>query len=805
MRSDKIQLRPARPEARRRRRPALPAAADAADLPLRLHHRGEELPVAAAGLHAAMVRPSPGTGPTSGQALSLSVQVAAIATRVALRARHALRGRRRPARTSSAREAISLLVILPIALPGIITGIALRSAFGMMEIPFSFWTIVLGHATFCVVVVYNNAVAALPPHVRLADRGVLWISAPMASRPSATSSCPNIGTALLAGGMLAFALSFDEVIVTTFTAGQQDDAADLDARGADPAAPAPGDQCRGHVGGARDLPAHSGRLLPDPGRRPRPPAAGKSSGRMENESHGHANADRRELREAAPSTRNRSSTAKPARRVARAARGLARPDRRRRRCGREGLPHLVARPRPASAPAYLLQDRRRDRGRRRDGFAALEALNCGKPINAVPQRRTAGDRRLLALLRRRRSRRDGARSPGEYLPGFTSMIRRDPIGIVGSIAPWNYPLMMMAWKLAPAIAGGNTVVFKPSEQTPLTALKMAQAAGRDPARRRRQHRARPRRDRRQRPDQPPEDQHGLDHRRRRNGQEGARGRRRRPSSAPISSSAARRRSSSIDDADLEAVVNGIRAFGYCNAGQDCTAACRIYADDRASTTSSSPSCPRAVATIRYNQRRRHGKRDRAADLRAPARPRRELRRARCRAEAHRDHHRRRARQRQGFFFQPTVVAGATQEDEIVRREVFGPVVSVTRFDGPRTVNRLGQRQRLRPCLLGLDAGHRQGDAGGGPPAVRLHLDQHALHAVQRDAAWRRQAVRLRQGHVRSTRSEDYTAVRHVMINSRLKRPAHPAGKARSGYSVSMARGTISTLNRSLKRFRTLQC
>jgi aminobutyraldehyde dehydrogenase len=62
---------------------------------------------------------------------------------------------------------------------------------------------------------------------------------------------------------------------------------------------------------------------------------------------------------------------------------------------------------------------------------------------------------------------------GEYLAGHTSMIRRDPIGVVASIAPWNYPLMMMAWKLAPAIAGGNTVVLKPSEQTPLTALKLA--------------------------------------------------------------------------------------------------------------------------------------------------------------------------------------------------------------------------------------------------------------------------------------------------------------------------------------------
>ncbi len=63
---------------------------------------------------------------------------------------------------------------------------------------------------------------------------------------------------------------------------------------------------------------------------------------------------------------------------------------------------------------------------------------------------------------------------GEYLAGFTSMIRRDPVGVVASIAPWNYPLMMAAWKLAPALAAGNTVVLKPSEQTPLTALKLAE-------------------------------------------------------------------------------------------------------------------------------------------------------------------------------------------------------------------------------------------------------------------------------------------------------------------------------------------
>ena len=107
-----------------------------------------------------------------------------------------------------------------------------------------------------------------------------------------------------------------------------------------------------------------------------------------------------------------------------------------------------------------------------EAFAALEALNCGKPINAVR------NDEIPAIVDCWRFFAGAVRNmhstvAGEYLPGHTSMIRRDPIGIVASIAPWNYPLMMMAWKLAPAIAGGNTVVFKPSEQTPLTALKLA--------------------------------------------------------------------------------------------------------------------------------------------------------------------------------------------------------------------------------------------------------------------------------------------------------------------------------------------
>jgi putative spermidine/putrescine transport system permease protein len=153
------------------------------------------------------------------QALGLSVQVAAISTAIAL-----VLGTLCAAAVSGSRffgrETISLLVILPIALPGIITGIALRSAFSIAEIPFSTWTIILGHATFCVVIVYNNAVARF----RRTSGSMIEASMDLGADGFQTFRyvvLPNIGTALLAGGMLAFALSFDEVIVTTFTAGQQ--------------------------------------------------------------------------------------------------------------------------------------------------------------------------------------------------------------------------------------------------------------------------------------------------------------------------------------------------------------------------------------------------------------------------------------------------------------------------------------------------------------------------------------------------------------------------------------------------------
>jgi len=116
------------------------------------------------------------------------------------------------------RDSISFLLVLPLALPGIVTGIALRSAIGLIQIPFSFWTIVIGHATFCMVVVYNNILGRF----RRTAGSLVEASMDLGADSFQTFIhvvLPNIATALLAGGMLAFALSFDEVIVTTFTSG----------------------------------------------------------------------------------------------------------------------------------------------------------------------------------------------------------------------------------------------------------------------------------------------------------------------------------------------------------------------------------------------------------------------------------------------------------------------------------------------------------------------------------------------------------------------------------------------------------
>jgi aminobutyraldehyde dehydrogenase len=330
---------------------------------------------------------------------------------------------------------------------------------------------------------------------------------------------------------------------------------------------------------------------------------------------------------------------------------------------------------PAQRSGYLLRIADRIEAEAKE-FAALEALNCGKPINAVLNdeipaivdcyRFFAGAVRTLP-----------GQTAGEYLPGFTSMVRRDPIGLVASIAPWNYPLMMMAWKLGPAIGGGNTVVFKPSEQTPLTALKLGRIFS----------------------EILPEGVVNIVLGR---GETVGNALINHPKIGMISitgdvatgkkvlqaaAKSVKRTHLELggkapvivfDDADLNAVVNGLRAFGYYNAGQDCTAACRIYAGkkiyDKLVADLSA-----AVSTIRYakpdDTENEIGpliskrQRDRVASFVERAS---ELKHVEITTGG-------KPGEGKGFFYKPTVVAGAKQDDEIVRREVFGPVVSVTRF------------------------------------------------------------------------------------------------------------------------------
>jgi putative spermidine/putrescine transport system permease protein len=220
-----------RPAQAERRRAPLPITLAATGALLFLH-----VPVAIIFLYAFTTDESTYTFPPSGlttrwfgeafargdmwRSLQLSLEVAALATLLAmvlgtLAAAAVYRSK------FFGRDAISFLLVLPIALPGIATGIALRSSIASVGLRFSFWTIVLGHATFCIVTVFNNVLARL----RRSSPSLIEASMDLGADSWQTFRhviLPNLGTALLAGGMLAFALSFDEIIVTTFTAGQQE-------------------------------------------------------------------------------------------------------------------------------------------------------------------------------------------------------------------------------------------------------------------------------------------------------------------------------------------------------------------------------------------------------------------------------------------------------------------------------------------------------------------------------------------------------------------------------------------------------
>ncbi|MFG0584660.1 gamma-aminobutyraldehyde dehydrogenase [Pseudomonas sp. zjy_9] len=310
-------------------------------------------------------------------------------------------------------------------------------------------------------------------------------------------------------------------------------------------------------------------------------------------------------------------------------------------------------------------------------LAALESLNCGKPLYLARQDDIPASADVFRFFAGAVRCQQGQLA-GEYLPGHTSMVRRDPIGVVASIAPWNYPLMMAAWKIAPALAAGNCLVFKPSEHTPLSILALAPAL-RDilPA--------------------------GVLNILCGSGESVGSTLVSHPRVRMVSltgdivtgqkilqaaSRTVKRTHLELggkapvivcDDADLDAVVQGIRTHGYYNAGQDCTAACRIYAQagihDRLVAALGD-----AVASIRFARRKDADneigplisarQRDRVASFVERALGQPHIERV-TGAAVHSG---------PGFYYQPTLLAGCRQSDEIVQREVFGPVVTVTRFD-----------------------------------------------------------------------------------------------------------------------------
>ncbi|WP_030373907.1 gamma-aminobutyraldehyde dehydrogenase [Streptomyces rimosus] len=318
-------------------------------------------------------------------------------------------------------------------------------------------------------------------------------------------------------------------------------------------------------------------------------------------------------------------------------------------------------------------------GERAGELAYAESLQCGKPIKLSAEFDVPGSVDNAAFFAGAARHLEG-RSAGEYSRDHTSVIRREPIGVIGSIAPWNYPLQMAAWKVLPAIAAGNTVVLKPAEITPLTSLMFAQAAteagipdgvlnivsgaGREAG------------------------EHLVAH----------------PGVAMTSftgSTAVGKRVAEIatstvkrlhlelggkapfvvfDDADLEAAVHGAVAGALINTGQDCTAATRAYvqrplydafvggvADLMATVRLGDPFDPATDLgpLISYTQRDRvAGFVDRARSyatvVTGGAVPQGEL--------------------AKGAYYLPTLITGAAQDSEVVQSEIFGPVLVVLPFD-----------------------------------------------------------------------------------------------------------------------------
>ena len=308
-----------------------------------------------------------------------------------------------------------------------------------------------------------------------------------------------------------------------------------------------------------------------------------------------------------------------------------------------------------------------------DELVALESENCGKPLSltaseevppAIDQIRFfAGAARVLE-----------GRSAGEYLEGYTSFVRREPIGVVAQVTPWNYPLMMAVWKFGPALAAGNTVVLKPSDTTPVTTVRMAELAqeffppgvfnvvcgDRETGRLLIAH---------------PTPQLVSITGSVRAGMEVA-----------LSAAADLKRTHLelggkapvivFDDADVEAAAAGIAEAGYFNAGQDCTAATRVLAtpgiyDDLVAALTAQ--AKQTVTGMPDNEDAAFGPLNNPSQL---ERVTGFLDRLPDTSRIVAGGHRPKGVLSDGYFLEATLVVDVLQGDEIARDEVFGPVITV---------------------------------------------------------------------------------------------------------------------------------
>jgi betaine-aldehyde dehydrogenase len=309
---------------------------------------------------------------------------------------------------------------------------------------------------------------------------------------------------------------------------------------------------------------------------------------------------------------------------------------------------------------------------RKDEFIATEVENCGKPVSITTSeeippmvdqiRFFAGAARMLE-----------GKSAGEYMKGFTSMIRREPVGVCAQVAPWNYPMMMAVWKFAPAIAAGNSIVLKPSDTTPATTVLLAEIANeflpqgvfnvvcgdRDTGRTMVSHAT--------------------------------------PSMVSVTGSVragmevAEAAAKSLkrvhlelggkapvivfDDADLEAAAAQISMTGYFNAGQDCTAATRVIVGPKVygDFVEALAAAAKNTKTGQPNDDVLYGALNNANQLaRVSGFVERAPKHARVVAGGNKIGN-------NGYFFEPTVVADLKQNDDMIQQEIFGPVITVQQF------------------------------------------------------------------------------------------------------------------------------